>query len=133
VVCAYIAANSWGLLPFGAKYNTGYWPHGTRDTSGWEAAHDRIGPTDVVSAHYAFVPHAAQREIIYTFPNPWIKTNFLNDDSKFVSPSEVKWLVIKDGTLGQAPQDLLNQLIAQGEYGEAQTVAGITTYKRLKP
>jgi hypothetical protein len=45
----------------------------------------------------------------------------------------VKWLVIKDGTLGQAPQDLLNQLIAQGEYGEAQTVAGITSYKRLIP
>jgi uncharacterized membrane protein len=133
VVCAYIAANSWGLLPFGAKYNIGYWPHGTRDNSGWVAALDRVGPTDVVSAHYALVPHAAQREIIYTFPNPWIKTNFLNDDSKFVSPSKVKWIVVKDGTLGQAPQDLLNQLLARGEYGDAQTVAGITSYKRLVP
>jgi uncharacterized membrane protein len=133
VVCAYIAANSWGLLPFGAKYNIGYWPHGTRDNSGWVAALDRVGPTDVVSAHYALVPHAAQREIIYTFPNPWIKTNFLNDDSKFVSPSKVKWIVVKDGTLGQAPQDLLNQLLARGEYGDAQTVAGITSYKRLIP
>lgn len=133
VVCAFIAANSWGLLPFGAKYNAGYWPHGAHDTSGWETALKRVGPSDVVSAHYAFVPHASHREVIYTFPNPWIKTNFLNDDSKFVSPSKVKWLVIKDGTLGKEPQDLLNKLLAQGEYGDGQTVAGITTYKRLLP
>jgi hypothetical protein len=50
-----------------------------------------------------------------------------------VSPSKVKWLVVKDGTLGQEPQDLLNKLVARGEYGEAQTVAGITSYKRLIP
>ena len=133
VVASVIAASSWGILPFGDKYNFGYWPHGDRDTSGWEAAIDRVGPTDVVSAHYAFVPHAAHREVIYTFPNPWIKTNFLNVDSKFVSPSEVTWLVIKDGSLGEAPQALLNKLIADGEYGDAQTVMGITSYKRLKP
>jgi len=40
---------------------------------------------------------------------------------------------VKDGTLGQEPQDLLNKLVARREYGEAQTVAGITSYKRLIP
>lgn len=45
----------------------------------------------------------------------------------------MKWLVIKDGTLGKEPQDLLNKLLAQGEYGDGQTIAGITTYKRLLP
>ena len=128
-----IAANAWGLLPFGARYDVGYWPHGKQDTSGWDAAFKRVGPTDPVSAHYAFVPHASHREIIYTFPNPWVRTNFLGDPKLFESPSKIKWLVIPDNTLGSTAAEVLKRLLDTGEYGDAQTVAGVTTYRRLKP
>ena len=128
-----IAANAWGLMPFGNKYRAGYWPHGEQVVDGWNAALDRVGPDDPVSAHYAFVPHASQRRIIYTFPNPWVRTNFLGDPSLLESPSKIKWLVIPENTMGGEAAKVLAQLIASGEYGDAQTVAGITTYKRLKP
>lgn len=132
-VASCIAANSWGLLPFGAKYDVGYWPHGAQTTAGWDAALKRVGPSDPVSAHYAFVPHASHREIIYTFPNPWVRTNFLGDPKLLESPSKIKWLVIPDGTLGGEAATTLQRLLDTGEYGDAQTVAGVTTYRRLKP
>lgn len=133
LVASILAANAWGILPGGNKYNAGYWPHGNRTTIGWDAALERIGPTDAVAAHYAFVPHVAQRELVYTFPNPWIRTNFLGDPSLLESPSKITWLVIPDGSLGAQAAELLQSLIATGEYGDAETVAGITSYRRLKP
>ena len=132
-IASCIAANSWGLLPFGAKYEAGYWPHGPHITTGWEAALKRVGPSDPVSAHYAFVPHASQRDIIYTFPNPWVRTNFLGDPKLLESPSKIKWLVIPDNSLGAQAATVLQQLLDSGEYGDAQTVDGVTTYRRLKP
>lgn len=133
LIASCIAADSWGLLPFGARYRSGYWPHGEQVIDGWKAALDRVGPTDPVSAHYAFVPHASQREIVYTFPNPWVRTNFLGDPSLLESPSKIKWLVIPENTLGGAAATVLEELVTSGEYGDAQTVAGVTTYRRLKP
>jgi hypothetical protein len=133
LVASCVAANAWGLMPFGDKYRAGYWPHGEQVVDGWKAALDRVGPDDAVSAHYAFVPHASQRRIIYTFPNPWVRTNFLGDPSLLESPSKIKWLVIPDNTMGGAAAEVLQKLISTGEYGDPQTVAGITTYRRLKP
>jgi uncharacterized membrane protein len=133
LVASCVAANAWSLLPFGDAYRKGYWPHGEQVVDGWKAALDRVGPTDPVSAHYAFVPHASQRKIIYTFPNPWVRTNFLGDPSLLESPSKIKWLVIPENTMGGAAAEVLQKLISTGEYGDPQTVAGITTYRRLKP
>ena len=133
LVSSLVAANAWGALPGGNKYNAGYWPHGNRPTAGWEAALERVGPDDAVAAHYAFVPHASQRKLVYTFPNPWIRTNFLGDPSLLESPSKITWLVIPDNSLGEQAANLLESLLATGEYGDAQTVQGITTYRRLKP
>jgi len=120
-------------MPFGDKSRAGCRPHGEQVVDGWKAALDRVGPDDAVSAHYAFVPHASQRRIIYTFPNPWVRTNFLGDPSLLESPSKIKWLVIPDNTMGGAAAEVLQQLISTGEYGDPQTVTGITTYRRLKP
>jgi uncharacterized membrane protein len=132
-VTSCIAATSWGLLPFGARYNVGYWPHGSQPTVGWDAALKRVGPSDPVAAHYAFVPHASHREIIYTFPNPWVRTNFLGDPKLLENPSKIKWLVIPDNSLGSSAAQVLQNLLDTGEYGDAQTVGGVTTYRRLKP
>jgi hypothetical protein len=35
--------------------------------------------------------------------------------------------------MGGAAAEVLQKLISTGEYGDPQTVAGITTYRRLKP
>ena len=72
-----VSARSWGMLPFSDNpIPSSIFTE--RDVSGWHSALNRIGQKDIVSAHYSFVPHATHREVVYTFPNPWIKTNFLN-------------------------------------------------------
>ena len=106
---------------------------GAYDPAGWEAARQRVGSTDGVAADYRAVPHLTHRTTVYTFPNPWQPSNFLSGPSKLVSPSEITWLVILDGALGPEPQALLDDLVERGEYGDPQTVAGVTTYRRLWP
>ncbi len=131
---ALVTSSMWGILPFSSNYDLGWWsPDDDPAVAGWQAALERVGPTDIVSAHYKAVPHLTHREVVYTFPNPWIRSNFLNDPARFVSPSEVKWLVLQDGTLQGKEEMMLSDLLARGEYGDAQTVAGVTTYRRLLP
>jgi uncharacterized membrane protein len=133
LIASVVACRQWGILPFSKDYRAGFWPAGDYVTTGWDAALARIGPTDSVSAYYTFVPHLTHRELVYTFPNPWQPSNFLSGPSKLVPPSEIEWLVILDGGLGPQPAALLNSLIARGEYGDPETVAGVTTYRRLQP
>jgi uncharacterized membrane protein len=133
LVASIVASRQWGILPYSEDYRAGFWPPDNYSTTGWDAALARVGPDDSVSAYYTFVPHLTHRELIYTFPNPWQPSNFLSGPSKLVPPSEIKWLVILDGGLGPQPQALLDDLIARGEYGDPETVAGVTTYRRLLP
>ena len=133
LLASVVAAREWTILPYSKDYRSGFWPLGTYTTTGWDAALARVGPTDSVSAFYTFVPHLTHRELVYTFPNPWQPSNFLSGPSKLVSPSEITWLVILDGALGPEPQALLDDLVERGEYGDPQTVAGVTTYRRLWP
>jgi len=79
------------------------------------------------------VPHATHREVIYTFPNPWIKTNFLNSKDKYVKTCSIMWIVVEDGSLGTAAQNLLNTLVANQTFGEPQSFGGVTSYKYTGP
>ncbi len=134
VASALLTATMWGVLPFSTEFDAGWWSRGHDPAiAGWHAAIERVGPSDIVAAHYKGVPHLTHREVVYTFPNPWIRSNFLNDPAKFVSPSEVKWLVIEDGTLHGKEETMLSDLLARGEYGDAESIAGVTSYRRLLP
>ena len=131
---SYVTANSWGPLPFSERYLPIEWGTVDVNTEGWQAALDRIGDDPSgVAVHYPLVPHITHRQYAYSFPNPWIRANYLTSDDAERRPDVVKWIVVSDGMLDARSREVLDTLISIGEFGNAQTVAGVTSYERLKP
>jgi uncharacterized membrane protein len=124
-------ARNWGNSPYGDQYEKYSWGSYSPSVDGWKAAMKRIGNDDAVSVHYLLVPHIADREIVYTYPNPWIASNFFNQ-GRFVNPDRIKWIVVPDGSLGEQAKELLMKLITSGEFGDVETVNGISSYRRLR-
>jgi len=132
ILCSSLwTARNWGNSPIGEKFRTYSWGSDNPSVDGWKAAMKRIGPEDPVSVHYALVPHIADREFIYTYPNPWIASNFFNQ-GRFINPNRIKWIVVPESSLGQESKDMLFQLVSSGEFGDVETVNGISSYRRLK-
>lgn len=133
LVVSFVGARGWGILPVGVEYRNGAWPLAPSDSSGWEAALDRVGPTDGVAAHYLLVPHLSQREQVYTFPNPWTNSYYGTSPEDLGDPTKVEWIVVWKGSLNEAAQQTLDRLLASGEFGDPQEINGIVSYRRLKP
>lgn len=121
-----------GILPFGRDYNSGVWSFRDAYDDGFDAARRRIGPNDVVSVHYLLVPHISQREVIYSFPNPWIRANFLSSTDNYVPLGDVMWIVMITEPIDERSKNLIDSLVASGEFGDSETVGGVTSYRRLK-
>jgi uncharacterized membrane protein len=125
----------WGNLPWGADYRNGSWA--LQDSSlriGAQVAVDRVGPHDGVAAIYYVVPHLTHRQIIYSWPNPWRRVNYQTDDTAHRLPAKVDWIILPErSTLGAQDRALLDSLVADGEFGDPQTVDGITSWHRLEP
>jgi uncharacterized membrane protein len=124
-------ARNWGNSPYGKEFREFSWDSYNPMVIGWKAAIKRIGPDDAVSVHYALVPHIADREFIYTYPNPWIAVNFFNQ-GRFINPNRIKWIVVPEDSLDEQTKELLMKLITSGEFGDVETVNGISSYRRLR-
>ena len=133
LIASSIAAVNWGNSPIGKKKDYISWGSNTSWIEGWKAAQRRVGPNDIVSATYALIPHITHREVVYSFPNPWIQSNFLNSPSRYVDPDRVKWIVVAEMQMAPEVTEKLNSLIASGEFGDAETVNRVTSYRRLRP
>lgn len=126
------SAYAWGILPHATNaYSMDDLV--AQDGGGWRLALDRIGPNDGISAHYNFVPHVTHREVVYTFPNPWLRSNFLSDASAFVDECEIRWIVVEPEALDSDSQNLLKSLVARGKYNEIDTLAGVSIYEYSGP
>lgn len=122
-----------GALPFSREYGPGVWGQRNAYGDGFDAARRRIGPDDAVSVHYLLLPHLSQREVVYSFPNPWIRANFMSTPDKYVPLGEVKWIVMITDPIDEQSKTLIDSLVASGEFGDAETVGGVTSYRRLRP
>jgi uncharacterized membrane protein len=134
LVSALITTVRWGDLPYAKRYSK--WDWGTLEvqTAGWQAALDRIGnDPSGVAAMYQLVPHLSQRDNIFTYPNPWIRSNYLSDSGHGRSPEKVQWLVVIPERLNPPALALFNSLVESGEFGDLQTVDGVVTARRLTP
>ncbi len=56
---------------------------------------EMIPPEDSVSAWTSIVPHVANREEIYSFPNPFLPYNWGVDDTNPPDPSTIRWVVLR--------------------------------------
>jgi hypothetical protein len=50
-----------------------------------------------------------------------------------VNPDKVKWIVVPKMQMAPEVTEKLNSLISSGEFGDAETVNGVTSYRRLRP
>lgn len=117
VICAYVATETGGTAPVSAAYRSGIWPLQDNDRQAVLEAALKAPPGDaVVSASYNLVPHLTHRRGIFSFPNPWILTNFGQANEKGPHPRVVEWLVVDRRLLGPEPAMLLERLVGSGEF-----------------
>lgn len=137
VIAVLISGYSWsdakGALPFSKEYSPAIWGQRNAYADGFDAARKRIGPNDAISVHYLLLPHVSHREVVYSFPNPWIRANFLSSPDRYVPFGDVKWIVMITEPLDERSKTLIDDLVARGEFGDAETVGGVTSYRRLAP
>lgn len=121
---------SWGMLPI-ARDEVTFEDLSARDVSGYTRAIATIGPDDAVSAEFDVVPHLTHRQTIYTFPNPWIRMNFLSNASMTREQCKIQWIVLDKSTLDPESGALLESLVSSGTFELIETVAGVSTYRRI--
>ena len=133
---ALFASRMWGPSPLSVRYHDGYWPD-TRYAYGTDAKKEAVAaiPTGApVSADYNLVPHLAHRELVYTFPNPWISSNYGVDGvSRNADPTRVQWIAVNTYVLDVNSRALLDDLIGDGEFVVQSDNDGVLVARRVHP
>ncbi|MCZ7531916.1 MAG: DUF2079 domain-containing protein [Acidimicrobiia bacterium] len=75
----------------------------------------QIPSDDSVSAWTSFVPHVANREEIYLFPNPFLSYNYGADDTELPDPSTIEWVALRLDSLREF-EWIVDDLIESGDY-----------------
>ncbi len=133
---ALFATHAWGPSPVSVRYHDGYWPD-TRYAFGTPAKDRAVASIPAgaaVSADYNLVPHLAHRELIYTFPNPWISVNYgTSGNTAHGNAADVEWLAVNTYVLDPQSQTLLGELVARGEFVVDSFDDGVMVAHRVKP
>jgi uncharacterized membrane protein len=143
VVAAALATSAaWGVSPIGTQYRRGYWPlGGNARQATLEAAVATPPGRASVAATYSMVPHLSHRNLIYSFPNPWIARNWgvagvaPHDPDSDHLPGEVDWLVLDRTIEDQNPavKSLINRLLTDGEFQVVSQRDGVVVARRVAP
>ena len=89
---------------------------------------------DAISADYNLVPHLAHRRLVYTFPNPWISSNYgVDGRSVNADPANVQWIAVNTYVLDVTSRALLDDLIGKGEFVVQSDNDGVIVAKRVRP
>lgn len=123
----------WGLNPQSIRYATGYWPlKPTLDREAREQAMALIGPSDGVAADYFLVPHLTHRNVVYTFPNPWINKNYGISPESRGNAAAVHWMAADKALMGEDELTLFLGLIDSGEFGVRLESGSFVVAERLR-
>jgi hypothetical protein len=134
LAAALYATWAWGPSPISMRYGDGYWPRGrTVTTDAKDAAVAAIPGGAAVSADYNLVPHLAHRERIYTFPNPWISSNYGVDGRGLPDPATVEWIVVDTNLLDLMSRTLFDELFASGQFSVESYDEGTIVARRVRP
>jgi uncharacterized membrane protein len=101
VLCACTLATSvvWSALPAGVLRPLAWSANGESKYALRRTVLAAIGDDVGVSVPYNLVPHLAEREYVYTFPNPWRKSYYGVPGTPPARPADVRVLVIDRATL----------------------------------
>jgi len=105
---------------------------GIDDARAIEAALDRIGPDDVVSANSTMAVHLAHRRAVYRFPNPFRELDYGTPGIPYDPPAaDVEWIVLDPVRMANFTYATatLNELLAQPDGAQWETI--ISTSKVL--
>ena len=76
---------------------------------------DQIPDDASVSAWTTFVPHLANRDEVYVFPNPWQETNYGAEGDEPPNPSTIEWVAIRMDSYREF-DPIIENLTASGDY-----------------
>jgi hypothetical protein len=78
------------------------------------------------------VPHLAERQRIYSFPNPWRIQYYGVEGTKKPDPARIEWLILDETVLGSEQDIALVECIkAAGTFTEAFRDQQIVVYHRI--
>lgn len=107
-VGAFYTAIAWGVNPASPVYRDGHWPlDDSPIQEELEAAVRLPADDDAVSAAYNLVPHLAHRSEIFTFPNPWIATNWGVAGENRPDPDTIDWIILEPNLLNDVDKGIL--------------------------
>ena len=90
-----------------------------------------VGDDEGVAASYLFTAHLAEREVAYTFPNPWRKQNYGVAASPRGAPGDVDWIVLDEELLNPDERGVLDCVLGSGAFTETFREETIVAYRRL--
>ncbi|MFO7592007.1 MAG: DUF2079 domain-containing protein, partial [Acidimicrobiia bacterium] len=124
---------AWGPSPISAEYRAGWWPPPI-DTriEAKRAAVDAVPEGAAVSSSYTLVPQLSHRAEIYSFPNPWVPTNWGVPGSSTRSPDRVDWLVIDRQVTGAEDTRLLASILERGKFRVVLDRADVLVARRVR-
>jgi uncharacterized membrane protein len=115
-VLVLVFAMSWSAIPNGSR-RSHYWSEDDDPLrADKDAAIALVGPDAPVSATYLFVPHLTRREVVYSFPNPWLKVFYGVEDTELPDPARVEWLAIDTALLNDEFRDVYACVIESGSF-----------------
>lgn len=115
-------------------YRAGYWPlEEPVNQAANEAAIALIGPDDGVSADYLKIPHLTHRRYAYTFPNPWLNSNYGIDPEDRGDPAAVDWIIMDTTLLSDPDRAFYDTVKASGEFELVLARDDVEVLRRVRP
>jgi uncharacterized membrane protein len=115
-VVAVMFAIMWSAIPIGWKRGHFWNPDHDPLRPDKELAIELVGPHDSVSATYLFVPHLTRRDLVYSFPNPWMRIFYGVESTKLPDPYRVQWLAVDKTLLSNDFLDVYNCVLDSGSF-----------------
>jgi uncharacterized membrane protein len=134
VVVAFGLATSvaWGSLPFSVKW----WYFWSEDH---EPLHDAkrtavatVSNDNGVSAQYLLTAHFAEREVVYTFPVPWVDIYNGATGTAQGDPRDIEWLVLDEGVLDETGRRVEQCIVDAGTFEEVYREREIVVLRRFQ-
>lgn len=100
----------------------------------FKEAMSKIPDDAVVSTTYYGVPHLSHRQFVYTFPNPWISSNYgVGGRPSPPDPATVEYLLLRREALNPSEKSLFDGIVASGDYDRVFGQGDLFLLKRRNP